>query len=146
MKAPDISPSEITPRDTYLRRREFLASGGAALAAWAAGALDARLLAADTLIVTKKTATTTDPPTPYKAVTTFNNFYEFGSGKDDPAKHAKGFKPRPWSVAVEGECGKPGVYTLEDILKPHPLEERIYRTAVRRGLVDGDSVGRILSW
>ena len=127
MKTPDISPSEITPRDTYVRRREFLTSGCTALAALAAGALDARLLAADTLVVTKKTATTTDPPTPYKAITTFNNFYEFGSGKDDPAKHAMGFKPRPWSVAVEGACGKPGVYTLEDIIKPHPLEERIYR-------------------
>ena len=87
----------------------------------------ARLVAADTLVVTKKTATTTDPPTPYKVVTTFNNFYEFGSDKGDPAKNAKAFKPKPWSVAVEGACGKPGVYTLEDILKPHPLEERIYR-------------------
>jgi sulfoxide reductase catalytic subunit YedY len=71
--------------------------------------------------------TTTDPPTPYNAVTTYNNFYEFGSNKADPAKNAKAFKPKPWSVAVEGACGKPGVYTLEDILKPHPLEERVYR-------------------
>jgi sulfoxide reductase catalytic subunit YedY len=110
-----------------MRRREFLASGGTALAALATGALDAGILAADTLVVTKKTATTTDPPTPYKVVTTFNNFYEFGIDKGDPAKHSKAFKPRPWSVAVEGACGKPGVYTLEDILKPHPLEERIYR-------------------
>ena len=70
--------------------------------------------------------TTTDPPTPY-VVTTYNNFYEFGSKKDDPARNAKGFTTKPWSVAVEGACGKPGVYTLEDILKPHPLEERVYR-------------------
>jgi sulfoxide reductase catalytic subunit YedY len=85
-------------------------------------------LAAGTgLTITKKVVTTTDPPTPWEVVTTFNNFYEFGIDKADPAKKSKAFKPRPWSVAVEGACGKPGVYTLEDILKPHPLEERIYR-------------------
>jgi sulfoxide reductase catalytic subunit YedY len=111
----------------YLQRREFLATAGRAIAALAVERFGARLLAADKLAVTKKIATTTDPPSPYNTVTTFNNFYEFGSDKGDPAKHAKGFKPRPWSVAVEGACGKPGVYTLEDILKPHPLEERIYR-------------------
>jgi sulfoxide reductase catalytic subunit YedY len=111
----------------YLQRREFLATAGSAIAALAVERFGARLLAADKLAVTKKIATTTDPPSPYNTVTTFNNFYEFGSDKGDPAKHAKGFKPRPWSVAVEGACGKPGVYTLEDILKPHPLEERIYR-------------------
>jgi methionine sulfoxide reductase catalytic subunit len=125
-----LKESEVTPRSVYLRRREFLASSGAALAALAGGfdaGLGARLIAEGALVVTKRTATTTDPPTPYKVVTTFNNFYEFGSDKGDPAKHAKAFKPRPWSVAVEGACGKPGVYTLEDILKPHPLEERIYR-------------------
>jgi methionine sulfoxide reductase catalytic subunit len=127
LKARDFSPAEITPRGTYLRRREFLASGGTALAALATGALDAGIFAADSLVITKKTATTTDPPTPYKVVTTFNNFYEFGIDKGDPARHAKGFKPRPWSVTIEGACGQPGSYTLEDILKPHPLEERIYR-------------------
>jgi methionine sulfoxide reductase catalytic subunit len=126
-KTADISSSEITPKQTYLRRREFLASTGAALAALATGGLDARLVAGDKLAVTKKLVTTTDPPTPYKAVTTYNNFYEFGSHKDEPAVNARAFKPRPWSVAVEGACGKPGVYTLEDILKPHPLEERVYR-------------------
>jgi methionine sulfoxide reductase catalytic subunit len=122
-----ISPSDITPKQTYLRRREFLASTGAAIAALAAGRLDAGLVAGDKLAVTKRTVTTTDPPTPYNAVTTYNNFYEFGSNKSDPAKNAKGFTPRPWSVAVEGACGKPGVYTLEDVLKPHALEERVYR-------------------
>jgi len=123
----DIQSSEITPQQTYLRRREFLASTGAAIAALATGALDTSLLAADKLSVTKRVVTTTDPPTPYTAVTTYNNFYEFGSNKSDPAKNAKAFNPKPWSVAVEGACGKPGVYTLEDVLKPHALEERIYR-------------------
>jgi methionine sulfoxide reductase catalytic subunit len=127
LKKRDVPASEITPRETCLRRREFLASAAGAIAAVAAERFGARLVAADRLAVTKKITTTTDPPTPYKVVTTFNNFYEFGSDKGDPARHSKAFKPRPWSVAVEGACGKPGVYTLEDILKPHPLEERIYR-------------------
>ena len=128
-KTGDIQPSEITPRETYVRRREFLASTGATIAALATGALDVNvtLSAADKLAVAKKVVTTTDPPSPYDVVTTFNNFYEFGSNKSDPAKNAKAFKPKPWSVAVEGACGKPGLYTLEDILKPHALEERIYR-------------------
>jgi sulfoxide reductase catalytic subunit YedY len=126
-KTGDIPPSEITPKQIYLRRREFLAATGATIAALATGALDVSLSAGDKLAVTKKLVTTTDPPTPYGVVTTFNNFYEFGSNKSDPAKNAKTFKPKPWSVAVEGACGKPGVYTLEDILKPHALEERVYR-------------------
>jgi sulfoxide reductase catalytic subunit YedY len=124
-RTPTVPSSEITPKRLYLRRREFLASTGAAIAALATGGLDVR--AAGSLAVAKRMVTTTDPATPYNVVTTFNNFYEFGSGKSDPAKNAAAFKPRPWSVAVEGACGKPGIYTLEDILKPHPLEERVYR-------------------
>jgi sulfoxide reductase catalytic subunit YedY len=126
-KTAGVSPSEITPKQTYLRRREFLASTGAAIAALAAGGLDPTLAAADKLAVTKRIVTTTDPLTPFEAVTTYNNFYEFGSNKSDPASNARGFKPKPWSVAVEGACGRPGVYTLEDVLKPHALEERVYR-------------------
>ena len=123
----DIPSSEITPRSIYLRRREFLTATGTAIAALATGGLGSGLGAAATLPIGKKVVTTTDPPTPYEVVTTFNNFYEFGIDKGDPAKKAKGFKARPWSVAVEGACAKPGLYALEDILKPHPLEERIYR-------------------
>src|SRR5262249_27178412 len=127
-----ISSSEITPERVYVRRREFLGSAGIALAAAWAGVLDARPSAAAApagtpLPVKKKVATTTDPSTSYDAVTTYNNFYEFGIEKSDPSRNSKNFKPRPWSVAVEGECGKPGVYTLEDVLKPHDLEERVYR-------------------
>jgi sulfoxide reductase catalytic subunit YedY len=126
-KTAGVSPSEITPKQTYLRRREFLASTGAAIAALAAGGLDATLAAADKLAVTKRIVTTTEALTPFDVVTTYNNFYEFGSNKSDPASNARGFKPKPWSVAVEGACGRPGVYTLEDVLKPHALEERVYR-------------------
>jgi sulfoxide reductase catalytic subunit YedY len=124
----DVQPSEITPKGLYVRRREFLASAGAAVTALTTGLFSGEAArAADTLSVVKRTITTNDPPTAYNIVTTFNNFYEFGSDKADPAKLSKTFKPKPWSVAIEGACAKPGVYTLEDIIKPHPLEERVYR-------------------
>jgi sulfoxide reductase catalytic subunit YedY len=124
----DIRSSEITSKALYLGRRAFLASAGASLAALSLGRLKVTA-AGPQLAVTKRMITTTDRPTPYEAVTTFNNFYEFGADTDhgDPARHAGSFKPRPWSVTVEGQCAKPGVYTLEDILKPHPIEERVYR-------------------
>jgi sulfoxide reductase catalytic subunit YedY len=105
--APDVASSEITPERLYVGRRQFLKSV-AAVAAMGAGQSG-------------------DQPTPLSAVTTYNNFYEFGIDKSDPAGNSGGFKPRPWSVAIEGRCAKPGVYTLEDILKPHPREERVYR-------------------
>jgi len=126
-KFPRVAPSEITPRSIYLRRREFLASSAAALAALATRRLYAGAAAAEKLSIVKKSVTTSDTPTPYGAVTTYNNFYEFGIDKGDPARNSKTFRPKPWSVAVEGLCAKPGSYTLEDILKPHPLEERVYR-------------------
>ena len=100
--------NEITPRSTYLRRREFLA-------------------ALVTLPIASKMATTTDEPTKKQAITTYTNYYEFGSDKGDAVTNGGAFKPSPWSVTVDGLCGKPGTYTLEDILKPHPLEERVYR-------------------
>src|SRR5438552_12391862 len=104
-KSPDIRTSEITPRRLYLDRRNFLRSAAAILAARVLA--PRRALAADKLNVTKRMVTTTDPLTPYTSVTTFNNFYEFGSDKGDPAKNAVGFKARPWSLAVEGACAKP---------------------------------------
>ena len=123
-----IPSSEITPKSIYLDRRTFLASTAATLSALAMGfGFQDGEASAATLPVTKRIITTTDQLSPYKTVTTFNNYYEFGSDKSDPAKHADGFKPKPWSIAVEGACRKPGTYTLEDILKPHPVEERVYR-------------------
>jgi sulfoxide reductase catalytic subunit YedY len=119
--------AEITPRSRYLRRREFLATAGAAFGALTVRGVAMERSEGEKLSVTKKIATTTDPPTPYEVVTTYNNFYEFGSNKSDPASNAKDFKPKPWSVAVEGQCHKPGTYALEDVLKPHALEERVYR-------------------
>ena len=131
-KASDISSSEITPRSVYLRRREFLQAAGLTAAAAVTGVLvsddpaDAAPVL-EKLTVTKRMVTTDDARTPFKDVTAYNNYYEFGADKGDPSEYSGNFKPKPWSVAVEGECGKPGTYTLEDILKPHALEERVYR-------------------
>src|SRR5205807_993368 len=104
----DIPSSDITPRGTYLRRREFLA-------------------ALVTLPIAGKMVTTTDALTAKQSVTSYTNYYEFGSDKGDAGRHGAAFKAAPWSVTIEGLCAKPGTYTLEDILKPHPLEERVYR-------------------
>src|SRR5262245_48474446 len=98
-----IASSELTPYRTYLRRRDFLRSGAlgaAGVLSGALGLLPDAAAAAETLNIRKKSATTTDTPTSLDAITTYNNFYEFGSAKDDPAKNSKMFKPRPWSVAV----------------------------------------------
>ena len=83
--------------------------------------------AAQKLTARKSSLSTTEPLNSYRDITTYNNFYEFGLDKGDPAKYAQALKPRPWSVKVEGECAKPGTYNIEDILKWFPLEERIYR-------------------
>jgi sulfoxide reductase catalytic subunit YedY len=131
-KAPDIASSEITSKSLYLRRREFLqAVGGAAVGALTPAIADNSALAAvqahQRFAIANRMVTTTDALTPYRDVTTYTNFYEFGIDKADPARNSGSFKPRPWAVAVEGECARPGSYTLEDILRPHPLQERIYR-------------------
>jgi sulfoxide reductase catalytic subunit YedY len=77
--------------------------------------------------VRKSPFSTDEPLTPEEDSTNYNNFYEFDTTKYGPAKVAKDFRTKPWSVAIEGEVAKPGTYHLEEILKPHPLEERIYR-------------------
>jgi methionine sulfoxide reductase catalytic subunit len=118
--APPIPASEITPEEVYLRRREFLgAAAGVALAAGAL-ALPAPLRAA-------AARRRDDEPTPYEDVTRYNNFYEFGTGKEDPARSSGSLRTRPWSVAVEGLCERPGTFELDDLLLPYAHEERIYR-------------------
>jgi sulfoxide reductase catalytic subunit YedY len=132
-QAPEIRESEVTPRELYLRRREFLGAAGVAAAAVAGNALTpgdgfAQNPAAQKLLDLKKSSfSTTEPLNSYRDVTTYNNFYEYGLDKGDPAKYAGALKPRPWTVKVEGECAKPATYNIEDILKWFPLEERIYR-------------------
>ncbi len=132
-QAADLRESEVTPRELYLRRREFIAAAGAAAAALATGIADPAVAraqdpAAQKLANLKKSPFTTDEKmNSYRDVTTYNNFYEFGLDKGDPARHAHTLKPRPWTIKVEGECAKPGTYNMEDIMKWFPLEERIYR-------------------
>jgi methionine sulfoxide reductase catalytic subunit len=130
-RPPDVLSSEITPERVYIRRREFLRTLGAATGI-AAAALRPQTAAAaqargTALAVRSRMVTTTDPVTPYENVTGYNNFYELGPDKDDPARNAGPFRPSPWSVEVDGECAKPGRYALEDLLRPLALEERVYR-------------------
>lgn len=140
----DSRESEVTPESIYLSRRSLLggslAAGAiAALPRWA-GAADPSLYPdvdaskappwlAEKLGATRWQAVTVkgETITPYKDATHYNNFYEFGTDKGDPAKNAGSLKTEPWSVVIDGEVGKPGRYALEDFIKPYQLEERIYR-------------------
>jgi sulfoxide reductase catalytic subunit YedY len=120
----EIPDSEITDRRIYLDRRRFLQQGAAVAAAGLVGNAEAGTRLAN---VRKSAYTIDEKLTSYRDVTTYNNFYEFGTDKSDPARHAGSLKTRPWSVAVEGEVKKPAVYQLDDLIKPHALEERVYR-------------------
>jgi len=130
-QAPDIRPSEITDESLYLRRREFLqAAAVPVLAAAAAGLAPVALAAAqdDPLPNVRKGAITLNEPwTPYEDVTTYNNFYEFGTDKADPARNVRSFRLRPWTVKIDGLVNKPGDYGVDDLMKAQPLEERVYR-------------------
>lgn len=123
-KPSDLRFSQVTPKKEYLNRRRFLA-GSIALGALA-GARPARATKLDG--VTKSPLSTTEAPTEFKYITNYNNFYEFGTDKGDPAENApKKLKTSPWSVKIEGEVAKPKVLDLDAIFKVAPLEERIYR-------------------
>jgi sulfoxide reductase catalytic subunit YedY len=130
---PRIKPSEITSPEFYRERRRFLRAAslgplaGLGALSWTAWA-HAKGYGNRPLDYVEKPAFATDEKlTPYSDVTGYNNFYEFGTDKYSPAEKAGQLTTDPWSVTVEGEVGKAGTYTLEDILKPHTLEERIYR-------------------
>jgi sulfoxide reductase catalytic subunit YedY len=137
--APDVCPSEITPKSVYLARRQLLRGAAAALVTGATAQAGCRkeavrsgAAAADTpprrkLTYAKGPFSTDEKLTSLKAITTYNNFYEFGVDKEDPARYAGSLKTRPWSIAVEGEVAKPAVLAYEDFVKPHSLEERVYR-------------------
>ncbi|MEX0903682.1 MAG: protein-methionine-sulfoxide reductase catalytic subunit MsrP [Pseudohongiellaceae bacterium] len=156
-KPSDIKPSEITPEAVYQNRREFLRQGaglalggaiGAALPGFASAQQTGDDLRARAPVELARSAPaewwtgefanikpapdsapffTGEDLTPYRDVVTYNNFYEFGMDKGDPSANSGEFKVDPWSIEIGGECAKPGVYNLEDIIKPHRLEERIYR-------------------
>ncbi|GAB3184507.1 protein-methionine-sulfoxide reductase catalytic subunit MsrP [Hydrogenophaga aquatica] len=131
-----IQPSEITPREVYLRRREWLlgVAAGAAVAPWtaqhAAAAEPARpgkLAALAARPSELRGARTIEKLTPYQDASGYNNFYEFGLDKGDPARHAGKMKTRPWTVEVDGLVNKPRTFGIEDLLKLSSMEERIYR-------------------
>src|SRR5229473_5800447 len=136
----DIRSSEITDRKLYLNRREFLqtatgaAAAGAAVLAGAGVVLEAAGQPAphgrklDNVRKSPLSASAADDKVnTWEQITTYNNYYEFGTDKDSPAEYAKSLKTEPWKVVVDGECNKPAAYNLEDILKGQTLEERIYR-------------------
>jgi sulfoxide reductase catalytic subunit YedY len=147
----DLRPSEITPYRVYMNRRHFI--GRSAKAAAAAALVPGLLSACDEpqrMEARPAPGAGDDPPTgsgsppqetdwtgvrseldesltPYEDVTGYNNFYEFGTGKEDPARNAHTLVTRPWTVAVEGEVARPAEYDLDDLLAPHMAEDRIYR-------------------
>ena len=132
----DIRSSEITDQKTYLNRREFVRAATGTVALAAAGAIGAEALlhaqppaphGAKLSNVKPGEFSTTEKANTWEQITTYNNYYEFGTDKDSPAHYARRLKPAPWSVAVEGEVAKPAVWHFEDILKGQTLEDRIYR-------------------
>ncbi len=125
---PRISPSEITPYELYVSRRRVLSGALALGAAASLPAFGSDAPQGTALKFTRNTAlSTTQAPNTYEEITNYNNFYEFGTGKTDPAANAHTLRTRPWSVSVTGKAEVTGTFTLEDILKPHALEERVYR-------------------
>ena len=139
-KPPGIRPSEITDESVYRQRREFLKLAGiATVGALAAGGCDARSdvsgeargaasggpFAAQS--IKPSPFSTDETPNAFSDITTYNNYWEFGSDKSDPSAYAGDLVTSPWELTVAGGCDKPGTYVYEDILAPHPLEERIYR-------------------
>jgi sulfoxide reductase catalytic subunit YedY len=127
----NIASSEITPESVYLDRRNLLRAAGffgaATLLSQAAAAEDIPSAYRRLKNVGKSDLSTDAQPTSFADITSYNNYYEFGTDKSDPAENSAGFKPQPWSVTIDGEAEVTGTFTLEDILKPHSLEERIYR-------------------
>ena len=134
-KVPDLTYADVTPKSAYLNRRKFLQAMGIAGAAAAAGkglfdlAFPPRSAFAATKFtgLAKSPFSTTEKQNTYEDVTHYNNFYEFGTDKGDPAKNSKNFNTSSWVVSVEGEVSKPRKFTMDEILKIAPLEERIYR-------------------
>lgn len=135
-KASDVSSHEITSQDVYLNRRELIGATGLIAGSLALGGLPQPARGAVMPAAGGKFADvakgysklgTNDAATSFEDATTYNNFYEFGLGKDDPVRHGGAFKPLPWTVKVDGLCAKPGTIDFHDFIKPHALEERIYR-------------------
>ncbi len=131
----DIKSSEITPKELYMNRREFIksasavaVSAGATLAGLDMWGMPEQAQAGEKLPNIKKSPSSTDEKkNSFKDITSYNNFYELGIDKGDPAKNAKYLISRPWTVAVEGEVKQPKTFDIDTIMKLSPLEERVYR-------------------
>jgi sulfoxide reductase catalytic subunit YedY len=133
-RASDIRSSEITPESVYRSRREFLQTAAAgAIGAYAGASLFGRTsgdaLSAQAMLanVKKSPLSTTEKPHTWEQITEYNNFYEFGTQKSDPARYAGQLRVKPWTVKVDGLVAKPADYAFDDLVKPHQLEERIYK-------------------
>lgn len=122
-RPPHIPSSEITPKDVWLNRRSILKSA----AALGATTLAAPLAACGQEAATGTSYTTDEPVTPYQDVTGYNNFYEFGLQKTDPARHSGDFNPRPWTIEVDGLVNTPRTFDIDDLIASQTIEERIYR-------------------
>ena len=131
-KAPEFRYSEITPKQDYMNRRRFLTAGAAGIAAgWGslgAGSPAQAAVAGTKLNVASKSPFSVDEKqTPYKDITHYNNYYEFGTAKEQPADRARYLQTSPWTVKVEGAVAKPQTFDIDTIMKMAPLEERVYR-------------------
>ena len=131
-KPDNVRSSEITTEDNYVNRRQFLQTtgaiaGGSILSGSALGAMIPTGELAKLPGIKPSKYSTDEAANSYDDVTTYNNFYEFGTRKDDPYQNSQEFKPRPWSIEVDGHADNTGRFDLEDFVKPHTLEERIYR-------------------
>jgi sulfoxide reductase catalytic subunit YedY len=140
-RPPDIRSSEITPEPAYLKRREFLARVGGVGSAFAGVALLGGAAACGTSESGRRTerangdvadgnataAANDEKPNSYEDITGYNNYYEFGTDKSDPKENAGKLRTRPWTVTVDGLVKQPGTFGFDDLVKPHKLEDRIYR-------------------
>ena len=124
-KPPEFRYSQITPKEVYLNRRKFLGAGAAAIGLLAT---PRPMLAGDKLSgISKSPLSINEKPTPFDAITHYNNFYEFGSDKEDPSANSGNFRTSPWTLKVDGEVAKPVTLDYDALFKIAPLEERIYR-------------------
>ncbi len=126
-KPQDVRSSEITPPELFRRRREFIRGAAGMIAGGALAGVLPSVRAAQVLPAGPSALSTDEKTTARDAVLSYNNFYEFGIDKSDPAKNAGAMKTRPWEIRVEGLVGKPRSFGIEELLKLAPLQERIYR-------------------
>ena len=124
-KPADLRYSDVTPKNVYVNRRRFLAAGSAIVGAWALPTPAGATMKINSVV--KSAYKVDEKITPKEDITTYNNYYEFGTGKSDPKAYSGSLKTSPWTVKVDGLCNKPADYHLEDLIKPIQLEERIYR-------------------